>query len=76
MIRDELEAFDRQHHGRVYRAKIEIWRRWHEWRARRRERAEYDWAYECGCPAPRREKSPLVCPECGAKLMRYKKKEE
>lgn len=76
MTRDEIEAYDCQRHGRVYKCKIEIWRRWHEWQSQRRERAEYGWAYECGCDAPRGACSDPYCKEHRMRLMRYKKRLE
>lgn len=70
---NELESFDRQRQGRVYQGKVEIWRRWHEWKAKCRERSEYGWTYKCGCKAPLRERSEPYCPVHGMRLMRYKK---
>jgi hypothetical protein len=40
MIRDELEAFDRQRHGKVYKFKIELWRRWHSWRKPKQDKQD------------------------------------
>lgn len=39
MIENELEMFNIEH-NKIYKFKIEIWKRWHDWRDNKRRKKE------------------------------------